>query len=99
MLHNTATGLLRFRVGRAFAQGRGGGQGNAVIATHEPGPIARGMARSVTIRINCRQPGVVSEVVSLILPGEEIGIPVSAKVIAEGEGGEATSFGVRLVSN
>ena len=97
MLHNTATGLLRFRVGRAFAQGRGGGQGNAVIATHEPGPIARGMARSVTIRINCRQPGVVSEVVSLILPGEEIGIPVSAKVIAEGEGGEATSFGVRLV--
>lgn len=97
MLHNTASGLLRFRVGRAFAQGRGGGQGNAVTATHEPGPIARGMARSVAIRINCRQPGVVSEIVSLILPGEEIGIPVSAKIIAAGEGGEATSFGVRLV--
>jgi hypothetical protein len=55
------------------------------------------MARSVAIRINCRQPGVVSEIVSLILPGEEIGIPVSAKIIAAGEGGEATSFGVRLV--
>ena len=97
LLHNTATGLLRFRVGRNYAQGRGGGSGNAVVATHEPGPIARGMARIVTIRINCRVPGVLSEIVSLILPGEEIGIPVSAKVIAKGEGGESTTFGVRIV--
>jgi hypothetical protein len=96
-LHNLSPGLLRFRGGRAHAGGKGGAN-NAVSMSHEAGPLARGMSRALTVRVTCRREGVVSEVVQVVLPGEELALPVAARVVAAGEP-EQLALGVRVCAD
>jgi hypothetical protein len=53
------------------------------------------MSRAVTIHVAARRAGVLSETVVLVLPGEELALPVSARVLPKGDGGEAVAIGVR----
>ncbi len=104
MLLFCAPGLLRFRAGRAHAaagtggkgagSGAGAGVANAVVLSHEAGPLARDMNRALTVRVHCRREGLVSESVDVVLPGEELALPVAASVVGAGEP-ERLSSGVR----
>jgi hypothetical protein len=75
--------------------GAAGAGANAVALSHEPGPLARGMSRALTVRITCRSEGVVSEVVQVVLPGEELALPVAARVVAA-DMPEQLAIGVRV---
>lgn len=45
------------------------------------------MSRSITVEIACRAPGLISDTVRIVTAGDEMSIPVSARVLAAG--GEA----------
>jgi len=96
-LHNLskAERPLSFRADPHHAAPRGGAHaGNSVVLVHEAGPLARGMSRALTVRIYARREGVVSETVGVCCPGEELPLPVTARVVGA-EGFEQLAPGAR----
>jgi hypothetical protein len=93
-LRNRGAGLLRFRVDRRFAAHKP--TGNSVRVWHEPGPVARGMARLLHVEVLARDVGMLADTLPIITPDGNISVPVSARVVvaaaaagADGVGGGA----------